>query len=800
MIGTQLLHYKITRKLGAGGMGEVFEAEDLKLGRTVALKFVLEHISNDAEVIERFGREAKAVSRMDHPNVGSVFALEQSDDKTFLAMAYYQGETLRQHLDRAVRDQGRLSLSDALRFSLEIARGLEHAHAQGVTHRDVKPANIFVSKQANNAGPNNLGVIKLLDFGLARLEDASRMMTKPGATTGTLMYMAPEQMRSQTIGHQVDIWAWGAVTFEMLAGRPPFVQENIGALLAAILSQEPDSLEELCPDAPAALVALVNWALRKNPAERIENASLIVQGLESIISGTPVSKLAMAAPASREVQSTNPPEQTSSASDHPAFVSGSSWSNPNWSESAAQPRAEIQPSIKPAGSKSALWLLAPMALVGIAAGGFGVLNSRVSQPVSQPVASPSVQPESSSQPVISPSSSPVAINPAMIKKPVPSKPNAGKPVVAPAKTPAVVAEVQSPVAVVAEPARATFSTVEKPSKTTRSNTPIIERIPTPVATPQTKTTMISKPSSVAPAKPTPVKTEATKPAPAKPINNSSATVGVKPATTATPVVDAVPKTPKAPDCKPVTQTNAVLERVLIASGNTLPLLDCGSYLHAKGTASNEAYPEALEVRREVIALPNGTVMIADAVHYADTRKPLGLMPMPADAKRVQNADLNGGHQWHSEIEGITVNAMNLGYIETKAVQIEGKGTQLETSSGDDPGKDFVFLTVYQGSQQELSNLNVSSNDAHERNFAGVLLNNETAVFLGPGAQANPTNFDVAVPPGIKTYLISGLEPGNNCKIGFEPDRNWWYISIKPGDDGTVNNAGVVTLETKAPTN
>jgi serine/threonine protein kinase len=204
MIGTQLLHYKITRKLGAGGMGEVFEAEDLKLGRTVALKFVLEQVAQDEQAIGRFEREAKAVSRMDHPNVGAVFALEQDAGKTFLAMARYQGETLRERLDQA-----RLNLNDALRFSLEIARGLEHAHAQGVTHRDVKPANIFLSRQMNGSGLNNPGVVKLLDFGLARLEDASRMMTKPGATTGTLMYMAPEQMRGQMVAHQVDVWGLG---------------------------------------------------------------------------------------------------------------------------------------------------------------------------------------------------------------------------------------------------------------------------------------------------------------------------------------------------------------------------------------------------------------------------------------------------------------------------------------------------------------------------------------------------------------------------------------------------------------
>jgi serine/threonine protein kinase len=784
MIGTQLLHYKITRKLGTGGMGEVFEAEDLKLGRTVALKFVLEQIAQDEQAIGRFEREAKAVSRMDHPNVGAVFALEQSGDKTFLAMARYQGETLRERLDH-----GHLSLSDAMRFSLEIARGLEHAHAQGVTHRDVKPANIFLAR-TNNAGSNNPGVIKLLDFGLARLEDASRMMTTPGATTGTLMYMAPEQMRGQTIGHQVDVWAWGAVTFEMLAGRPPFVQENIGALLAAILSLEPDPLEQFCPEAPARLIELVKQALRKNPAERVENASTIVRELESIISGTPASSSDM--PVARvEVPRLKPEflENTSSASDHPAFVSGSNWSNSKWSQSEPSVQVAQVAETKSVKSKSALWLLAPVALVGIVAGGFGILNSRLSQPAVQP----SAQPESSSKPVTKPSSS----NAIVESKPAQPKPIAVKPVVTPAKPSTVPAEVKTPVVavpVVTEPARATFSTAAKPNNTAQSNMTSTARIQPPVAAAQTKTTL--KPSSVAPAKPAPAKTVPVQPT-SNPISNP---ISAKLAATSAPIVNTTPKPPQAPDCKPLIQANAVLERVLQASGNTLPLMDCGSYLHAKGTASNDAYPEALEVRREVIALPSGTVMIADAVHYADTRKPLGLMPMPSDAKKVENADLSGGHQWRSESENITVNAMNLVYIETRAVQTEGKATQLETSSSDDPGTDFVFLTVYQGGQEAISNLNITTNDAHERNFAGVLLNNETAVFLGPGAQANPTNFDVAVPPGIKTYLIAGLEPGKNCKVGFEPDRNWWYISIKPGSDGAVSTAGVVMLETKAPTN
>jgi serine/threonine protein kinase len=765
MVGTQLLHYKITRKLGAGGMGEVFEAEDLKLGRTVALKFVLEQIAQDEQAIARFEREAKAVSRMDHPNVGAVFALEQDAGKTFLAMARYQGETLRERLDQA-----RLNLNDAMRFSLEIARGLEHAHAQGVTHRDVKPANIFLARQVNGSGLNN-PVVKLLDFGLARLEDASRMMTKPGATTGTLMYMAPEQMRGQMVAHQVDVWAWGAVTFEMLAGRPPFVQDNIGALLAAILSLEPDPLEQFCPEAPAKLIELVKHALRKNPAERIESASLIVRELEAIISGVPASS--SDAPAARVEASNSQPDvlgNTSSASDHPAFVSGSNWSNPNWPES--EPVTRVEPTIKPAGSKGALWLLAPVALVGIVAGGFGIMNSRLSQPT--------VQPESSSKPVIAPSSrtattSSAAVESKPTSKPAQTKPNPVKVVVEPAKTVAAVpipVEVKTPALTASVNASTAPPTVVPAKSSARVQ-------PQPIKAPQRTAT---KPAV---SKPAAVQTTA----------SESKTVSSAKPTTPTEPVNATPKPPRAPECEPLVQASAVLERVLIASGNTLPLMDCGSYLHAKGPGNPGWFPEALEVRREVIALASGTVMIADAVHYSDTRKPLGLIPMPSDAKRVENADLSGGHQWRSESENITVNAMNLVYMQTEA-----KGEQLEVTSTDDPGTDFVFLTVYQGGKETISNLNVTTNDAHERNFAGVLLNDETAVFLAPGAQANATNFDVAVPPGIKTYLVGGLEPGTGCKVGFEPDRNWWYISIKPGTDGTVDSEGVVMLETKAPTN
>ncbi len=274
MIGSEILHYKIMRKLGAGGMGVVYEALDTKLERSVALKFLTDGLTHNPQAMQRFEREAKAVSRLDHPNIGAVFALEQTDDQTFLAMAMYQGQTLAERIA-----QGNVPLYEGLRIALEMARGLEHAHGQGVIHRDIKPANIFLARM-----PNSTEIIKILDFGLARLDDASRQLTRPGATTGTLLYMAPEQLSGKADA-LTDTWAWAAVTYEMLAGRTPFNVDGIGALLNAILNGVPAPLEEYRTDLPKILTDVVMQSLAKNPLERPQSMNLIVQQLESLVSG-----------------------------------------------------------------------------------------------------------------------------------------------------------------------------------------------------------------------------------------------------------------------------------------------------------------------------------------------------------------------------------------------------------------------------------------------------------------------------------------------------------------------------------
>jgi hypothetical protein len=274
VIGTQILHYQILRQLGAGGMGVVYEALDSKLERLVALKFLSDGLLYNPTAMERFSREAKAVSRLDHPNIGAVFALEQHEKQMFLAMALYQGQNLAARLE-----QGRISIGEALRIALEMARGLEHAHGQGVVHRDIKPANVFLAKM-----PNGTELVKILDFGLARLEDSSQQITRPGATTGTLLYMSPEQL-SGNADAKSDLWAWGAVAYELLAGKPMFDVDGIGALLNAILHSEPNHIATLRPETPTPFAEVVMQAIGKKPQDRPQGMRQIVQTLEALISG-----------------------------------------------------------------------------------------------------------------------------------------------------------------------------------------------------------------------------------------------------------------------------------------------------------------------------------------------------------------------------------------------------------------------------------------------------------------------------------------------------------------------------------
>ncbi len=205
MVGQTILHYKIIEKIGEGGMGVVYKAEDTKLERTVALKF-LSLTSIGEEEKKRFKREAKAAASLNHPNIATVFAIDEVDDQTFIAMEYIEGQSL------AEMATSPLPLDKTIDYATQTAAGLQAAHEKGITHRDIKSANIMVTDKA---------VVKIMDFGLAKLANRSKM-TQLGTTLGTIAYMSPEQARGETVDHRADIWSLGVVLYEMISGQMPF--------------------------------------------------------------------------------------------------------------------------------------------------------------------------------------------------------------------------------------------------------------------------------------------------------------------------------------------------------------------------------------------------------------------------------------------------------------------------------------------------------------------------------------------------------------------------------------------------
>ena len=262
--GSRLGPYRVDQVLGTGGMGIVYDGWDTRLERAVAIK-VLPAGFAQGEAKERFLREARAASALDHPNICSIHDIGSSDDgRPYLVMARYQGETLRQRLDR-----GPLSIDEGCALACQVARGLDRAHAAGIVHRDIKPGNIFITEH---------GEVKILDFGLAKMADDAGL-TLTGALIGTPAYMAPEQVRGESVDARTDIWAFGVVLFEMMAGRRPFrTGKGVGSLFAA-LEVEPDLLTRFCADAPSEIVDLLNRCLAKDPAARPQTMGQILRAL-----------------------------------------------------------------------------------------------------------------------------------------------------------------------------------------------------------------------------------------------------------------------------------------------------------------------------------------------------------------------------------------------------------------------------------------------------------------------------------------------------------------------------------------
>jgi Tol biopolymer transport system component len=268
MIGETISHYKIIEKLGAGGMGVVYKAEDIKLGRTVALKFLSPELIRGSKSKQRFVHEAQAASAMDHSNICTIFEIDETDDgQMFICMAYYQGKTLKDKIE-----EGTLELKEILDIAVQIAQGLVKAHAQQIIHRDVKPANIFMTDDCE---------VKVVDFGLAKLAGQMRL-TSTGKTMGTVAYMSPEQGRGAEIGPGTDIWALGVVLYEMVSGELPFKRDHEMAVMYSIMNEEPEPLSTLCPAIPAELEKIVSKAMAKNLGERYATMAELLEDLNNL--------------------------------------------------------------------------------------------------------------------------------------------------------------------------------------------------------------------------------------------------------------------------------------------------------------------------------------------------------------------------------------------------------------------------------------------------------------------------------------------------------------------------------------
>jgi eukaryotic-like serine/threonine-protein kinase len=266
-IGSTISHYKIVEKLGEGGMGVVYKAEDTKLNRAVALKFLAAHLLSDNEAKERFLREAQAAAALHHPNICPVYEIDEADGKTFISMAYIEGETLEAKIGR-----GPLPIKEALEIAQQIAKGLHAAHDKGIVHRDIKPANIQVTAD---------GQATIMDFGLARLSEASRL-TKVDTAMGTVAYMSPEQAQGMEVDHRSDVWALGCVLYEMVAGLRPFKGEYDQALFYEIVQQEPEPLTSVRAGVPMELEFIVGKCLAKDRDDRTESAREVAREVRTL--------------------------------------------------------------------------------------------------------------------------------------------------------------------------------------------------------------------------------------------------------------------------------------------------------------------------------------------------------------------------------------------------------------------------------------------------------------------------------------------------------------------------------------